>query len=140
MNQLREKTCSRKKYFFQGRGGEYFPDFRGELTKKCVCLCVCGRGVGVGGWSTFIFRGRLLYVGGKSFSRGRGLEECCPLWLPFIYFTCTFRICHQTKFSKLWKMLLVSHKMIFCKNEAVCPCVYYGETCQRICKLARTTI
>ena len=57
MNQQREKTCSRKKYFFQGRGGEYFPDFRGELTKKCVCLCVCVWEGGGGGVDQHSFLG-----------------------------------------------------------------------------------
>ena len=39
MNQQREKTCSRGKKIFlgEGEGLDFFPNFRGQLAKKCKC-------------------------------------------------------------------------------------------------------
>ena len=81
----REKTCSRQKKLFSEEKGWIFFKFQGGIDQEV------GRGGGVDQHSLL---GEITLCRGESFFKGGGLEECCPLWLPYLYFTCTFRICH----------------------------------------------
>ena len=82
-----------------------------------------GRGGGVDQHS--FLGGIALCRGEKFFKRGlRGvLPSMAALPLFHLYFqNMSLTLC-QTKFSKLYKMLLLSHKTIFCENEAVYLCI-----------------
>ena len=123
--------------------------YRNESTKRKTKLQgkkLFSRGGEVGFFSNFRgrglinihFQGGQHYVGRKFFQGGlRGvLPSMVTLPLFHLHFqNMTLTLC-QTKFSKLQKMLLVSHKTIFCENEAVHLCV----TMQKLARAFVATI
>ena len=68
------------KKIFSGGGGWIFFKFQGGIEQE-------------GGVDQHSFLGGIALCRGENVFQG-GLEGCCPLWLPYLYFTCTVRICH----------------------------------------------
>ena len=111
----RKNMFQGKFFFWGGRVWIFFPNFRGELAKKCECG---------GGLINIHFQGGQLYVGGDKFFQGARLRGVLPsmVTLPLfhLHFHMSLTSC-QTKFSQLQKMLLVSHKQFFAKTRL---CIY----------------
>ena len=107
-----------EKNFFQV-GGWIFFKFQGGIDQE-----VMGGGGGVDQY-LFLERDSPMQGGGSFFKWGlRGvLPSMVTLPLFHLHFqNMSLTLC-QTKFSKLQKMLLVSHKAIFRENKAVYLCI-----------------
>ena len=127
----RKNMFQGKKIFFQERGGEYFFKFQGGIDQEVA------KG---GGLINIHFQGVIALCRGESFFEGGGLRGVLPSMVTLPLFLLHFQnmlltLC-QTNFSKLQKMLLVSHKTIFCENEAVHLCV----TMQKLARAFVATI
>ena len=111
----RKKHVPGKKTFFRGGGLDFF-QISGGIDQVVW-------GVGL---INIHFQGGIALCRGEKFFRG-GLRRVFPSMVTLPLFHWHFQnmslILCQTKFSKLQKMLLVSHKTIFCENEAVHLCV-----------------
>ena len=125
----KRKHVPGKKNFFQVGVGWSFFIFQREIDQEVI------GGVGV---INIHFQRKIALCRGEFFQGGlRGvLPSMVTLPLFHLHFqNMTLTLC-QTKFSKLQKMLLVSHKTIFCENEAVHLCV----TMQKLARALVATI
>ena len=109
----RKNMFQGKKTFFRERGLDFFSNFKGGLTKKCVW-----------GVDQHSFLGGIALCRGDKFFLGVRLRGVLPsmVTLPLfhLHFHMSLTSC-QTKFSQLQKMLLVSHKQFFVKTRL---CIY----------------